>query len=406
MGFPPRSGVGIIAPTPGEHESESGHIATYMMMSIVWHFHSEIHIFTRKTASMEPLFENVTIHRIGKPFASSPWYLRLPGQVVYQIKYSMLLWKHRRRLQLVIFGGSGFFIPILWTKFLRKHTIYRIGGIIQYQEETTAGRVKILWLTIIKFVQRVMYTTADTIVVISPYVAEFAGLERYSHKILSWCHFYFDFELFDCKTPFEEREDVVGQVGIMSEVKGSRKFVEGMTELADSGAPDHRSVMIGDGPLEPELERIAAKRGLDIEFTGRTPRERVAAEMNRMKLLVITSETEGGPKVAWEAMACGTPVVSTEVGMVPDFVVDGENGFLLESNDPSTIASRVAEILARDDLAAVSQAARNTAIRSFSYSKAVTGYRELLETATPITPPPMGEIDVDQIDPYFESVEK
>ena len=60
---------------------------------------------------------------------------------------------------------------------------------------------------------------------------------------------------------------------------------------------------------------------------------------NVIDLYIITSREEGGPKALLESLACGVPLVSTKVGMVPDLIVHNENGYLvdLEDEDPSDL---------------------------------------------------------------------
>jgi glycosyltransferase involved in cell wall biosynthesis len=53
-------------------------------------------------------------------------------------------------------------------------------------------------------------------------------------------------------------------------------------------------------------------------------------------------------------MACGTPVLATDVGGIPDVIEDGINGFLIENNKPEKISMVIRKLIARDDLAEIS----------------------------------------------------
>ncbi len=62
-------------------------------------------------------------------------------------------------------------------------------------------------------------------------------------------------------------------------------------------------------------------------------------------LYIVASREEGGPKAILESMACGVPIVSTKVGMAPDMIKDGENGFLCDVEDTQTIYDKCRLIL-------------------------------------------------------------
>jgi len=90
--------------------------------------------------------------------------------------------------------------------------------------------------------------------------------------------------------------------------------------------------LIGSGPLKNKLQRLAEKLGIadHVQFLGQLPQDQVALWMNAADCLVLPSKSEGTPNVVLEALACGTPVVATPVGEVPELVHDGENGYVTD----------------------------------------------------------------------------
>ncbi|WP_171341124.1 glycosyltransferase family 4 protein [Vibrio coralliilyticus] len=105
------------------------------------------------------------------------------------------------------------------------------------------------------------------------------------------------------------------------------------------------------------------------------PRD-VANYFRATDLYLVTSREEGGPKSILESMACGVPLVSTDVGMAPEMMIDGENGFLVEVGDTSSIYQKACTLI--DD-----EAKRNTfvfnareTVKSFSWEHTVIRYNE------------------------------
>jgi glycosyltransferase involved in cell wall biosynthesis len=96
---------------------------------------------------------------------------------------------------------------------------------------------------------------------------------------------------------------------------------------------------VGEGPLRAELEALAGTLGLDVSFTGARPDAR--ALIARADLLVVASDSEGQSLVALEALAAGTPVVSTPVaGMAGLAGVSVVAGFT-----PEALAGGIVELL-------------------------------------------------------------
>jgi len=103
-----------------------------------------------------------------------------------------------------------------------------------------------------------------------------------------------------------------------------------------------RATIVGDGPLRPELEALAATLGLGADcltFAGAATD--MAAHYQAADLLVLTSDWEGTPNVVLEAMASGLPVVATRVGGMADIVTNGSAGLLLDAADEEGLAAAI-----------------------------------------------------------------
>jgi glycogen synthase len=114
--------------------------------------------------------------------------------------------------------------------------------------------------------------------------------------------------------------------------------------------PDARLLVIGDGPVRADAEKKIASMGMGnrVTFLGWLPTlEAVLDAILTSRTFVMPSSSEGGPRSALEAMACGMPVIATRVGVMPEVIEDGENG-LFTDGSPKDIATKVG-ILLRDE---------------------------------------------------------
>lgn len=374
------SGVGIVATTPGDTESHSGHIATRMMVAIFLHFHDEVHIFTRATAVMDFDEPNVQVHRYTKPLAKSSTGFRLFGHLLYQMKYFADIYRYREDLDVVFISSSGTIFILLAARLARVFAIYRVGGAL-YQQFSPMTLKQRIWTLFLKSVEKMAYATANAIVVMSPSQADSLELGHAREKTHVWNHYYFDLDQFNIDREYDQRDVIIGHVGV-SEVKGSSKFLQAINQL-DSDLIN-KVLIIGDGPTFEQVRSKASHSKHDVEFTGKIDRSEIPEQFNRMKLFVLCSESEGVPKVAIESMACGTPVLATKVGGTADYIIHGENGFLIPDNDPETIATAVEEVLMNENLSSFSDLSRRSIENEFSFDKVKQRYRELITMHSPV----------------------
>ena len=80
-------------------------------------------------------------------------------------------------------------------------------------------------------------------------------------------------------------------------------------------------------------------------------------------------------------MACGTPILATPVGALPDLIKDGETGFIMEDNSPETIARNVIRALSDGRFERIARNARTLVENEFTYRAAVGRYRPILSTS-------------------------
>jgi glycosyltransferase involved in cell wall biosynthesis len=159
---------------------------------------------------------------------------------------------------------------------------------------------------------------------------------------------------------------VIGLVARLTPEKDVGCFLNAAARVAER-FPTAKFRIAGDGPLRPEVERLASDLGLGkrVSFLGVLDEMRPFFES--VHVLAVTSVAEGTPLAIVEAMGASVPIVATRVGGIPEQVTDGHNGYLVEPRDPCALAERIGSILADPDAATrLGEAGRARALREFS----------------------------------------
>jgi colanic acid/amylovoran biosynthesis glycosyltransferase len=178
-------------------------------------------------------------------------------------------------------------------------------------------------------------------------------------------------------------------VGRLVPVKGPRYVVQAFREVLDA-CPEARLRMVGDGPLMATCRALSESLGLAkaVEFCGRLAHAQVPEAMRGARTFVQHSvatpevKCEGMPVSVMEAGACGLPAVVTRNGGIPDVVLDGQTGFLVDEGDVSGMAGRMVE-LARDPALAgrLGRAARERVCAEFSMDRSIERLARILAEA-------------------------
>ena len=144
---------------------------------------------------------------------------------------------------------------------------------------------------------------------------------------------------------FDDNESIVLYVGRFDPIKGIDRLLEAVTHLQD-----HRRLRLviigGDGPDTPEyqnLQKMTRKFGIQnrVTFVGRIEQEHLPPYYSAADVLVVPSYYESFGLVGLESLACGTPVVATEVGAMRSILRDGETGQIVTHAHPRSLAQAI-----------------------------------------------------------------
>jgi glycosyltransferase involved in cell wall biosynthesis len=139
-------------------------------------------------------------------------------------------------------------------------------------------------------------------------------------------------------------------VGVLERYKNVDGLVAAWPRVVEA-VPDARLVVVGMGPLRPEVDRLAATFPASVELVPALSPEGVALALDDATLLVLPSRHEGLGRVVIEAFARGRGVVASQAGGVLDLVTDGVEGVLVEPEDVAGLATALARVLADRELA-------------------------------------------------------
>ncbi len=176
---------------------------------------------------------------------------------------------------------------------------------------------------------------------------------------------------------------VISTVGRLTAIKQHRLFLD-IVQRTVATHPDTIALIAGDGELRGELEAYAVTLGIagHVRFLGW--RRDLATIYGATDVFVLTSRNEGTPVALIEAMACGVPGVSTDVGGVKDVIDSPAVGRLAPFGDADALAGHVRDLLADADArAAMGERARQRVIDRYGFERLVGEiaalYRDLVQ---------------------------
>jgi glycosyltransferase involved in cell wall biosynthesis len=139
-------------------------------------------------------------------------------------------------------------------------------------------------------------------------------------------------------------------VGRLSREKDHITLLEAVARL-DSTLKPHL-VIVGEGPERPNVEQRIRQLQLEAHVTLTGQQSSAQPWYGIADLAVLSSLSEGSPNALLEAMACGVPVVATDVGGIPEIVMHGESALLVQPGDPGQMKAAIRRLLTEPNLAA------------------------------------------------------
>ena len=318
--------------------------------------------------------------------SGSPFFSMVFGELKTYFQVNLALLKLPKSVKIIFWRGrpSTYFIPLILSKILGKKAILFVEGRgFELVSEFYTGPFGIggrILSQIYRLIEVLSYSIADVITVNVPSLLDKPLGARYHKKVFSlpisdrYIH-----SNFTISKPVEHRKTLIGYIGRLSQEKGVLNLVHAIPSICNK-VQDAEFLICGDGPLlqyiQNELsEMIETDR---VQMVGWVSYDELPHYLNEMKLLILPSYYEGLPHTMLEAMACGTPVLATAVGAIPDVITDRETGFIIEDNSPEHIEANTLRALSWTKLKELSWNARSFAEVNYNYEVLAQKYKMLL----------------------------
>ncbi len=186
-----------------------------------------------------------------------------------------------------------------------------------------------------------------------------------------------------------ERQPLIAAVGRLVEKKGFADLIDACARLTAMDVP-YRCVILGGGDLAEPLQEKIREQSLDRQVTllGPQSQTEVLKMMRQAAMLVApcitasTGDRDGLPTVLLEAMACGTPCISTEVTGIPEVVRHNDTGLLVPEQQPKLLAGAIRQLLTDgEQRVRLASAARKLIEDQFDIERNAAKLRELFATS-------------------------
>ncbi len=326
---------------------------------------------------------NVTLTKLeAEDIDKAPFMIKALHHLWREMKIVFKLRKLRDIDLFMFYCGYVPLFPVLYTTlFLRKKTVLRIEGrsSVELKIRMLSIDLSNRWIRMIiySFIEKLAYSQASKIAVEYESMVEFYQLRKYQQKI-ALANQYVDTALFRQTKHLTERSYQIGYFGRFSHEKGIVELARALPLILKGGKV--RAILVGDGELYEQVTSVVTDANIQdkVELIRWVLPDKMPAYLNDTGIAVIPSYREGVPNIMLEAMACGTTVLATPVGGIPDLIKDGETGFILEDNSPECIARNISRVLNHPNLEEITRKARALIEKEYAYEVVLERYRNII----------------------------
>jgi glycosyltransferase involved in cell wall biosynthesis len=316
---------------------------------------------------------------------SNNMIIRVVLFIIMQIKISYQLIKIRNKIDITFFsiGAVELLLPILTCKLMNKKILLmHPGKDVISTFVNSAYHAKTFGNFYIKSalaLEKLSYYLSDQIIVHSYNLKKYAIDKEISKKIVYGSRFYVDVGVFRIRNEINTRRFSIAYIGKFTDIKGIMKYINAMP-FVWAADEDVNFLICGDGPQKEIITKTLNKFHFkeQVKIKGWMDHKKLPDCLNQIKILVIPSETEVGPQILLEAMACGTIVLSTRVGIVEHIIKDGVNGFILKDNSPECIAQNITRIIRNPQLNDIAINARKLVKEEYSLRAVSNIYKKII----------------------------
>jgi N-acetyl-alpha-D-glucosaminyl L-malate synthase BshA len=358
--YPTYGGSGVVATELGKELASRGH---------------DVHFISYALPIRLTMNDRIYFHEV--EVLSYPLFEYPPYDLVLATKMAEVMTRHELDI-LHVHYAIPHSISAYLAKMMLRDRVVPFVTTLHGTDITLVGNDR-SYLPIVRF----GIEQSDAVTAVSEYLRRRTIEEFDIHRSIQVVPNFVDCSLYGRSTDETlRRRYATADEGIVIHISNFRpvKRVEDVIEIFSLIRKERRAklLMVGDGPERPKAEWLANTHGVtaDVLFLGK--QNNMNELLSISDVLLLPSDLESFGLVALEAMACEVPVIATEVGGIPEVVLDKVDGFLYHLGDVRSMARGALAILSDDKLRAeMGQAARIHAQREFCASKIVMRYEDL-----------------------------
>jgi len=291
------------------------------------------------------------------------------NRYIYSILMLILNYKILREIDILkTHQMSGSWSAVLSKIIFRKILIIRTGFMWSTFSNKVTNRIRY----IIKIIEKISYSKADAIISASLHDFNYVNEEYHpkgNHIIIQN---YVETDVFK-PLPLDKEKNTLCFIGRLEKQKNLFALFEALKNTP------YKLYIVGTGSQMESLKKFAKDNQINVIFLGNIPNHELPKIICQHEIFILPSYYEGMPKTLLEAMACGVPVIGTDVEGINEVIVNNYNGLLCEI-DPISINNAINMVMNDEILKkTLGENARDTILRNYCLSHLVMRELDLAE---------------------------